>query len=246
MRLPLRRLQEWQHATRFSQVELPPRERGVTWSSVNSEAGSTDPQYWQVLRSRSRMFLRESARVWCGMRRYSSSRITEGTRIESRAACRKCPFSSSVMATPFSTRTIARRAAQTLMGSYDAFSTSTGACITVRRTSGCGAVLSIMTARCVMWPECLCFDISLCVRNSAPALLAPIQARRFSFQYARHRCHVNSLRSRAQQHARALRDRSAGGEHIINQQHVSIFDVFHSLRARFERSAQVRPPLVIG
>ena len=46
-----------------------------------------------------------------------------------RAACRWCPFSSSVMATPFSTSTTARRAAQMLMGSYEAFSTSTGVCI---------------------------------------------------------------------------------------------------------------------
>jgi len=61
--LPLRRLQSWQQATRFSQVERPPRERGTTWSRVSSLAVSTMPQYWQALRSRSRMFLRESARV---------------------------------------------------------------------------------------------------------------------------------------------------------------------------------------
>ena len=30
--LPLRRLQLWQHATRFSHVLSPPRERGITWS----------------------------------------------------------------------------------------------------------------------------------------------------------------------------------------------------------------------
>jgi len=45
---------------------------------------------------------RERARDWCGMRRYSSKRMTEGTRSARRAACRKCPFSSSVIATPFS------------------------------------------------------------------------------------------------------------------------------------------------
>ena len=33
------------------------------------------------------MFLRESARVWCGMRRYSSRRITEGRRTGLRAEC---------------------------------------------------------------------------------------------------------------------------------------------------------------
>ena len=40
IRLPLRRLQAWQQATRFSQVELPPRERGMTWSRVSSLGGN--------------------------------------------------------------------------------------------------------------------------------------------------------------------------------------------------------------
>ena len=31
------------------------------------------------------MFLRDSARVWCGMRRYSRSRMTEGSRMLRRA-----------------------------------------------------------------------------------------------------------------------------------------------------------------
>src|ERR1035438_1104094 len=118
--LPLRRLQGWQQATRFSQVERPPRERGMTWSSVSSPDRSVVLQYWQVLRSRSKMFLRERARDWCGIRRYSSRRMTDGTRMATRAACRKCPFSSSVMAMPLSTSTMARRAAQTLIGSYEA------------------------------------------------------------------------------------------------------------------------------
>ena len=43
---------------------VPYRERGWTWSSVSSPEFSTMPQYWQVLRSRSRMFLRDNARVW--------------------------------------------------------------------------------------------------------------------------------------------------------------------------------------
>jgi len=127
--LPLRRLHGWQQATRFSQVLRPPRERGTTWSSVNSADVSTTPQYWQELRSRSRMFLRESARVWCGMRRYSSRRMTDGSAMRIRAACRTWPCSSSVRATPFSTSTSARRVPQMLIGSYDAFSTSTGVCI---------------------------------------------------------------------------------------------------------------------
>ena len=31
---PLRTLQGPQHATRFSQLELPPRDLGITWSTV--------------------------------------------------------------------------------------------------------------------------------------------------------------------------------------------------------------------
>jgi hypothetical protein len=60
---PLRRLQSRQQATRFSQVERPPRQRGRTWSRVSSLATRIFWQYWQVLRSRRRMFLRERARV---------------------------------------------------------------------------------------------------------------------------------------------------------------------------------------
>src|SRR5580698_3787278 len=63
------------------------------------------------------------------MRRYSSRRITDGTRMASRAACSSWPLASSIMATPFSTRMMARRAAHTLIGSYDAFNTNTGACM---------------------------------------------------------------------------------------------------------------------
>ena len=34
-RFPLRRLQGAQEVTTFSQLESPPRERGITWSSVS-------------------------------------------------------------------------------------------------------------------------------------------------------------------------------------------------------------------
>ena len=36
------------------------------------------------------MFLRESARVWCGIRRYSRSRITDGSRTAAREECTAC------------------------------------------------------------------------------------------------------------------------------------------------------------
>jgi hypothetical protein len=63
------------------------------------------------------MFLRESARVCRGMRRYSSRRMTLGKRTELRAECTAVTDTSSADATPFSTSTRARRAAQTLIGS---------------------------------------------------------------------------------------------------------------------------------
>jgi len=63
------------------------------------------------------MFLRERARVWCGIRRYSSSRITDGSRTNARAECTALLDSSSADATPFKTSTRARRAAQMLIGS---------------------------------------------------------------------------------------------------------------------------------
>src|SRR5579864_4716165 len=189
MWLPLVRLQLWQHATRFSHVDVPPRERGITWSSVSSAAFRAEPQYWQVLRSRSRMFLRESARVWCGMRRYSSRRMTEGTRMAMRAAWRKCPFSSSVMATPFNTSTMARRAAQTLIGSYEAFRTSTGACITEWRGSRDGGGPMIRVRGVV---ECLLLPINFLVRSKTCSCVRVWRhLKTFALKHARNRRYIN-------------------------------------------------------
>src|SRR2546423_1580962 len=157
------------------------------------------------------MFLRDSARVWCGMRRYSSRRMTEGTRMEKRAECRKWPFSSSVMATPFSTSTMARRAAHTLMGSYDAFSTSTGACITVRRGSPWAPVVSRMTVACVACPVCRPLLINLCGSGRRRWN----QPRCFSLQHSRHGGDKHLLGAGAHQHPRALAGGDAGSEYII-------------------------------
>ena len=44
----------------FSQVEVPPRDRGITWSRFNSVRGSLRPQYWQVLLSRAKILNREN------------------------------------------------------------------------------------------------------------------------------------------------------------------------------------------
>ena len=52
VRLPFLTLQERQAQTTFSQVEVPPRESGMTWSSDSSEEGKRWPQYWQRLPSR--------------------------------------------------------------------------------------------------------------------------------------------------------------------------------------------------
>src|SRR5256885_16686286 len=44
VRSPLRRLQGAHEATMFSQLDSPPFERGITWSTVRLER---EPQYWQ-------------------------------------------------------------------------------------------------------------------------------------------------------------------------------------------------------
>jgi hypothetical protein len=62
------------------------------------------------------------------MRRYSSKRITLGSRTALRAEWMCCVDSSSADATPFNTSTSARRAAQMLIGSKLAFKTRTGFC----------------------------------------------------------------------------------------------------------------------
>src|SRR3954454_20186052 len=48
---PLRRLHGAQDATMLSQLELPPFERGMTWSTVRFER---EPQYWHAQPSRAK------------------------------------------------------------------------------------------------------------------------------------------------------------------------------------------------
>ena len=48
---PLRRLHGAQEATMLSHVEVPPFERGMTWSTVRF---AREPQYWQVQPSRAK------------------------------------------------------------------------------------------------------------------------------------------------------------------------------------------------
>src|SRR3954471_5813555 len=61
-RSPLRRLQGAQHVTMLSQVEGPPRDRGITWSSVR--VPRTWPQYWHVQLSRANTARRVILRRW--------------------------------------------------------------------------------------------------------------------------------------------------------------------------------------
>ena len=63
------------------------------------------------------MFFRDSARVWGGILRYSSNRMTLGSAKARRLACRNTSACASAEATPFRISTIARLAAQMLIGS---------------------------------------------------------------------------------------------------------------------------------
>src|SRR5262249_30644319 len=56
---------------------------------------------------------------------YSIRRITDGIGIENRAECNHCAELSSAFATPLRINTTARRAVHTLIGSNEAFRTST-------------------------------------------------------------------------------------------------------------------------
>src|SRR5713101_4239300 len=71
------------------------------------------------------MFLRESDRRSYGMCRYSVSLITAGACNASFSECSMCPLCSSMRATPLKIITTARRSVHTLMGSKEAFRTST-------------------------------------------------------------------------------------------------------------------------
>ena len=61
-RSPLRRLHGAQQVTMFSQVDGPPFERGITWSTVRLPRSW--PQYWQVQRSRANTARRVILRRW--------------------------------------------------------------------------------------------------------------------------------------------------------------------------------------
>src|SRR5690242_4375733 len=58
---PLRRLHGAHDATMLSQLDEPPLERGITWSTVRLER---DPQYWHVQSSRANTARRVILRLW--------------------------------------------------------------------------------------------------------------------------------------------------------------------------------------
>src|SRR5215217_5062684 len=107
-RSPLRRLHGAHEATMLSQPELPPFERGITWSTVSDVRA---PQYMHCQPSRANTARRVILRLWLsrGTRTYVTSRITTGLGSDPDAQC----------------RSVARRTVQTLMGSYVALRTST-------------------------------------------------------------------------------------------------------------------------
>jgi hypothetical protein len=58
----------------------------MTWSSVSSSLPGWAPQYWQVNRSRLKMFRRLNVTAADGSRSYSLSVTTSGTRSRNRTA----------------------------------------------------------------------------------------------------------------------------------------------------------------
>src|SRR5689334_7093773 len=95
VRAPLRRLQGAHEVTMLSQLEGPPRLRGITWSTVR---WVVVPQYWQVQESRAntaRRVMRQRAlsRV---TRTYVTSRITTGRgKVQLSERRRRSPRSTS-------------------------------------------------------------------------------------------------------------------------------------------------------
>src|SRR4051794_39984903 len=123
-RSPLRRLHGAQEATMLSQLEPPPFERGITWSTVRLVRA---PQYWHCQPSRANTARRGILRLCVarGVRADVTSRMTTGRGNEPVAQCRSCEPISTTSALDFSSSTVARRTVHTLMGSYVALSTST-------------------------------------------------------------------------------------------------------------------------
>ena len=128
----MRRLQLAQAATMFSQTDLPPRLRGITWSTVSPDF--LDPQYWQVQESRASTAL---AGDLAAMRLAGNPHVAHQPNhigpLHSHVlgVQRALLCCSSNSAFSFSSSTAARLNVQTLIGSYVALRTKTRA--TVKR-----------------------------------------------------------------------------------------------------------------
>ena len=124
----------------------PPRSRGMTWSRFRSFRSNCRPQYWQVLRSRSKMLWRVNLTSFLGSRSNKSKRMTRGTRtlndtVRMLSGCgscceklchcqkskvRKSPSSfHTTWAWPSNSRVNARRTVHTLTACQRRFNTST-------------------------------------------------------------------------------------------------------------------------
>src|SRR5205823_5765254 len=116
VRSPLRRLQGAQEATMLSQLDAPPLERGITWSTVRFER---EPQYWHVQLSRANTARRVILRRWAsrGTLTYAIRRITTGRASVVLSECSSRIERSISSAFSFSSSTTARLTVQTLIGS---------------------------------------------------------------------------------------------------------------------------------
>src|SRR6516225_7442321 len=153
------------------------------------------------------------------MCRNSRSRMTDGMRTATRAEWMKPPFSSSVVATPLSTKTTARRTGVTLMGSYDALSTSTGIC----SSRWFASRISISS----VWSHRI---IAICGRNRQQRRGDVRELGRGAGQSQ----HYGAPRARALQDLDASGNGSAGRHDIVNEQDVFFADAF---RIRYDESA---------
>ncbi len=109
-------LQGAHEATTFSHTDVPPRDRGTTWSSVSRF--EPEPQYAHAQPSRAKSTRREMRRVAPrGTRTYVFSRMTFGRAKFVVAERSGRSWLSSTSALPFHTRTWARRSEQTFKGS---------------------------------------------------------------------------------------------------------------------------------
>ena len=93
---------------------------------------------------------------------YSISRITEGIGIENRAECNHWAELSSAFATPLRISTTARRAVHTLIGSKEAFRTSTREFILKSKYNLASTILSKFAG----WRSILLRCFELCYRWS--------------------------------------------------------------------------------